>query len=206
VLGHRDAIADSDQGISFQAFYDFLLSPRKQEELNELIERVQQLDAIHEKDPRMRHIHFDWLDAGERTQATVRLLSDQLRRFLDDQAWLENRRVMDLLRSIEASALDLREHGNPPLTFEIEGSAPAVVLPMERPLYAPTAKTPIDSSVEQGEEDVDPSMLFDQVYVDRAELAVGVRRALQQRTQVGLPDLVAGRPLEHGLAELVGFL
>src|SRR5258708_15024760 len=53
---------------------------------------------------RLRHIHHDWLDAAERTQATVRQLSDQLRRFLDDQVWFENRRVIDVLRSIEASA------------------------------------------------------------------------------------------------------
>ncbi|NEE00866.1 DUF3375 domain-containing protein [Phytoactinopolyspora halotolerans] len=206
VLGDRDAIADSDQGTSFQAFYDFLLSPDKQDELKGLLDRVQQLDAIDEKDPRMRRIHFDWLDACERTQDTVRLLSDQLRRFLDDQAWLENRRVMDLLRSIEATALDLRDHGAPPMTFEIDGTVPAIVLPMERPLYTPSAKTPIDSSVESGDEEVDSSVLFDQVYIDRARLAVDVRRALQQRSQVGLPELVGEHPLEHGLAELVGYL
>ncbi len=57
----------------------------------------------------MRHIHYDWLEAGERTQATVRQLSEQLRRFLDDQVWFENRRVIDILRSIEASALGLRD-------------------------------------------------------------------------------------------------
>jgi hypothetical protein len=154
----------------------------------------------------MRRIHHDWLDAGEQTQATVRTLSDQLRRFLDDQAWLENRRAMDLLHSIEATALKLRDHGTPPLGFEIDGTAPAIVLPMERPLYSPVANSPIDSSVDSGDEEVDPSALFDQVYVDRAELAGAVRRALQQRGQVGLPDLVAHRPLQHGLAELVGYL
>ena len=117
VLGDRDAITDSDQGRSFQAFYDFLLSPERQAELTELLDWVQRLDAIDERDPRMRRIHYDWLDAGEQTQQTVRTLSDQLRRFLDDQAWLENRRVMDLLHSIEATALKLRDHGTPPLRF-----------------------------------------------------------------------------------------
>jgi hypothetical protein len=206
VLGDRDAIAESDQGRSFQAFYDFLLSPQRQAELSELLDKVHRLEAIDEADPRMRRIHYDWLDAGEQTQATVRTLSDQLRRFLDDQAWLENRRAMDLLHSIEATALKLRDHGTPPLGFEIDGTAPAIVLPMERPLYSPVANSPIDSSVDSGDEEVDPSALFDQVYVDRAELAGAVRRALQQRGQVGLPDLVAHRPLQHGLAELVGYL
>ncbi|MFW6203629.1 MAG: DUF3375 domain-containing protein [Actinomycetota bacterium] len=206
VLGYRDAIAESDQGRSFQAFYDFLLSPERQAELSDLLDTVQQLAAIDERDWRMRRIHYDWLDAGEQTQATVRVLSDQLRRFLDDQAWLENRRAMDLLRSIESTALRLRDHGTPPLTFEIDGTAPEIVLPMERPLYTPAARTPIDSSVDTGDEEVDPAALFDQVHVDRALLASGVRRALQHRGQVGLPELVRENPLEHGLAELVGYL
>lgn len=206
VLGYREAITDSDQGRSFQAFYDFLLSPQRQAELTELLEKVQQLAAIDEPDRRMRRIHYDWLDAGEQTQATVRMLSDQLRRFLDDQAWLENRRAMDLLHSIEATALRLRDHATPPLTFEIDGTAPAIVLPMERPLYKRAASTPIDSSVDVGEVDVDPEAMFEQVHVDRARLASGVRRALQHRSQVGLPELLRDNPLEHGLAELVGYL
>ena len=39
-FGERDAIADSDQGRSFRAFWDFLMSPSRQEELGELLEGV----------------------------------------------------------------------------------------------------------------------------------------------------------------------
>lgn len=207
VLGSRESIADSDQGRSFQAFYDFLLSPSRQEELTGLLERVQALDEIAESDARMRHIHYDWLDAGERTQATVRMLSEQLRRFLDDQAWLENRRVMDILRSIEANALRLREQHGVRLTTEIDGTSPAIALPMERPLYTPVLKAPIDStSVQAGQDGFDAPTLFEQVHVDPARLSMGVRRALQQRSQVGLAQLVSEQPLEYGLAELVTYL
>jgi hypothetical protein len=207
ILGSRETIADSDQGKSFQAFYDFLLSHAKQEELTELIERVQALEALGDPDPRMRHIHYDWLDAGERTQATVRQLSDQLRRFLDDQVWFENRRVIDILRSIEATALRLREQRNIAVAAEIDGASPAIVLPMERPLYTPMTKAPIDSgSVEAGADGFDATTLFEQVYVDPARLSLGVRRALQQRSQIGLAQLVRDQPLEQGLAELVTYL
>jgi hypothetical protein len=207
VLGSRETIADSDQGRSFQAFYDFLLSPTRQEELTGLLERVQALAGIAESDARMRHIHYDWLDAGERTQATVRMLSEQLRRFLDDQAWLENRRVMDILRSIEANALRLRGQHRVSLTTEIDGTSPAIALPMERPLYTPLAKAAIDSaSVHAGQDGFDAPTLFEQVHVDPARLSMSVRRALQQRSQVGLAQLVREQPLEHGLAELVTYL
>ncbi|MDQ3764621.1 MAG: DUF3375 domain-containing protein [Actinomycetota bacterium] len=207
VLGDRSSIADSDQGKSFQAFYDLLLSHEKQVELSELLERVHLLEAIGDVDPRMRHIHYDWLDAAERTQATVRLLSEQLRRFLDDQVWLENRRVMDILRSIESTALTLREHRDPDITIEINGTAPTVVLPMERPLYTPNEKVPLNSGgIAAGDEDIDASLLFEQIYVDPERLCKGVRRVLQGRTQVGLAELLEQQPLEQGLAELVTYL
>lgn len=35
IMGERDAIADSDQGRSFRAFWDFLMSSQRQEELSE---------------------------------------------------------------------------------------------------------------------------------------------------------------------------
>src|SRR3954447_10174291 len=96
VLGSRSSIAESDQGRSFHAFYDFLLSQSRQEQFIELLNRVHAMPELWPVDARMSHVHYDWLEAGERTQATVRLLSEQLRRFLDDQVWLENRRVVEL--------------------------------------------------------------------------------------------------------------
>ena len=146
VLGNRESIAGSDQGRSFQGFYDFLLSQSRREELAELLDRVHELPDNAERDPRLRKVHHDWLDAAERTQTTVRQLSEQLRRFLDDQVWFENRRVIDLLRDIEARALQLRD-STPTvgLMMEIDASAAEMRLPMERPLYTPISKPRLDS-------------------------------------------------------------
>ncbi|MGP4014644.1 DUF3375 domain-containing protein [Saccharopolyspora sp. 5N708] len=207
VVGNRNTIADSDQGRSFQAFYDFLLSHERQTELGELLEKVQSLDAIGETDPRMRHIHYDWLDAAERTQATVRLLSEQLRRFLDDQVWLENRRVMDILRSIESTALNLREHRDPAITCQLDATAPTIALPLERPLYTPKAKVPLESTgISAADADLDASALFEQVHVDRERLSGIVRRELRSRSQIGLTAVLERQPLEQGMAELVCYL
>lgn len=206
VLGDRNAISDSDQGRSFHAFYDFLLSRERQEEFAELLARVQGLDAVGAPDPRVRRVHFDWLDAGERTQGTVRLLSEQLRRFLDDRVWLENRRVMEVLRSIEASALAVRDAPGHAPDMELDSTAPTVALPFERPLYTPKAPLELDSSATPADLELgDVAALFTQTYVDMDRLAREVRRSLQQRSQVGLADVLARAPLEQGLAELLGY-
>jgi flagellar motility protein MotE (MotC chaperone) len=209
VLGSRESIAGSDQGRSFQGFYDFLLSQARQEELSDLLARVHQVADTAERDPRLQKVHYDWLDAAERTQATVRQLSEQLRRFLDDQVWFENRRVIDLLRGIEARALQLRNQQPATLTMEIDAAGPQLTLPMERPLYAPVRKPPIDSSGIRpaGEaEETDPTVLFEQVHVDPVPLRSAVRAALRRTPQIGLADLVTATPLTHGVAELVTYL
>lgn len=209
VMGERDAIADSDQGRSFRAFWDFLLSGRRQEELTGLLDRVLALPPVANlaPDARLRRVHYDWLEAGEHTQRTVALLSQQLRRFLDDQAWLENRRIMDLLRSIESRSLALRESPPAGEVMTIAEAAADIELPFERPLHAPPLKAVIaERALQAGDDDVDPAALYGQVVVDKARLDRHVRQVLQSRTQVTLRELIDGQPLEQGLAELVTYL
>lgn len=69
ILGERDALSSSDQGTSFRAFWDFLMSPDRQEELTQKLQHVLELEAIRQTapDPRLRRIHYDWLAAGEAT-------------------------------------------------------------------------------------------------------------------------------------------
>ena len=211
ILNERESIASSDQGRSFRAFWDFLMSSRRQEELSGLLESVLALPPVDglKPDARIRRVHYDWLEAGEHTQRTVAQLSQQLRRFLDDQAWLENRRIMDILRGIESKALALR--ASPPAgeVMQMAQTAAEIELPMERPLFAPAFKPRIASGkldAGDGGADVDAGALFSQVVVDKAQLAGHIRHALQSRAQVTLQELVQGQPLQQGLAELVTYL
>jgi hypothetical protein len=209
IMGERDAIAGSDQGRSFRAFWDFLMSGARQEEFTDLLQRVVQLPAVAELKPdaRVRRAHYDWLEAGEHTQRTVAQLSQQLRRFLDDQAWLENRRIMDILRGIESKALGVRDMPPKGEFTRIDAIGAEIELPMERPLYAPALKPRIAELVlEDGEVDLDTAALFSQVVVDKAALSSHVRRALQRAPQVTLRELCGRRPLQHGLAELIAYL
>lgn len=204
LIGTRSQISGSDQGRSFQAFYEFLLSAQRQEELGELLSKVSALD-IADADARISGVHHDWSEAAERTQRTVRRLSEQLRRFLDDQVWLENRRVLDLVRSIEAAALDVRERP-PAVGLEVTVPGIDILLPFERPLYQPPVAVEVDSSVTTATEDVDPTLLFAQTYVDSARLLANVRDEIPPRSSALLADIVAAHPIEQGIAEIVGYL
>lgn len=209
IFGERDAIAYSDQGRSFRAFWDFLLSQDSQKELEELLDKVFALDAVAEftQDRRLKRIHFDWLEAGEYTQRTVAKLSQQLRRYLDDQAYLENKRIMQILDGIAANALKAKNAVPTGDFMTVDSAAPTLQLTMERPLYNPPVKAVINAEVLAADgAGIDSQALFDQIFIDKAQLQVNIHKQLQQRSQTTLLEVIARNPLREGLAELVAYL
>jgi hypothetical protein len=185
------------------------MSRSRQEELTENLDKVLSLPAVIALGPdsRVRRVHYDWLEAGEYTQRTVAQLSQQLRRFLDDTAWLENKRIMEILHNIEVKAISVRNH--PPVGDFMPIASPSaeIELPFERPLYAPPVKPRIRDFAINGEDsDIDVTALFSHVAIDTAAIKKHIRHSLQESSQVALSDLINQRPLEHGLAELMFYL
>lgn len=209
IMGERDAISDSDQGKSFRAFWDFLLSQARQDEFSRLLEHVLTLPPVRalQPDSRLVRMHYDWLEAGEHTQRTVSKLSEQIRRFIDDKAWLENRRIMDILHSIESHALALRESPPDGLLMPLDEPGASIELPLERPLFRPAFKPFVSDAVpDTGDATVDASALYAQIVVNRDELARNIRQELQEHSQISLTEILTRHPLSHGLAELISYV
>jgi hypothetical protein len=209
ILGERDTIDDSDEGQSFRAFWELLMSQARQERMAENLQRVLSQPAIAATAPdrRLRRVHYDWLAAGEHTQRTVALLSAQLRRFLDDTAWLEDRRIVEILRRVEGAALELRDDPPSGAAHHIDLPTTEIALPFERPLFTPkrrTAIADIAGVAALGELDLDD--LFAQQIVDVARVARHIAQSLDEWGQVTLGDLCTTMPIEHGLAEVVTYL
>lgn len=204
LVGSRSEITSSDQGRSFQSFFEFLLSDSRQTELSDLLDKVSSLDFV-DVDQRIRGIHHDWSEAADRTQRTVRQISEQLRRFLDDQVWLENRRVFDLVRAVESTALELRGD-TPDFGLDVDQPGIEIALPFERPLYQQPASATVESHIEHATEDLDAELLFTQTFVDQARLAANIRAILPERSSALLSDVVGMYPIEQGAAEIVGYL
>ena len=185
------------------------MSSRRQEELSGRLDQVLALPAVAQLSPelRTRRVHHDWLEAGEHTQRTVAQLSQQLRRFLDDRAFPENRRILDLLHGIESKALSLREATLTGTLMNIVAMGSDIELPLERPLFSPSVKPLLtDLALVAGEDDIDTARLFDQIVVDKARLRPAVQRALRHQAQITLRELLDAEPLHQCLAELVAYL
>ncbi|MFT3855667.1 MAG: DUF3375 domain-containing protein [Ilumatobacteraceae bacterium] len=208
VFGERDLIAASDQGASFRAFWDVLSAVSRQDELSARLNRITQLPAVAAAQPdrRIRRVHHDWFNAGDHTQRMVASLTAQLRRFIDDRTWLENRRIIEIIRSVEGHALAIREEPPRQSFNDIAGVGADISLPMERRLASAQTSAPIEVGELLDDELADIDALFADTAIDPMVLAGNVNDLLDDRDQVTLADVCRRYPLSAGLTELVAYL
>jgi len=209
VFDEQDGIAQSEQGKSFSAFWKFLMSSSYQDDFRDTLDRVLLLKPVREMgmNRNVRHIHHDWVNAGAHVQETVAALSQQLRRYVDENFLEEERRINQIVREIEGKAISVRN--NPPKEWElkIDGVQPEIFLPLDRPLFSPPQRPEIkDDAIDAGVEDVPAEALFSQVYVDKEKLKDRIGYMLQTQDRIALSRIIEHYPLELGLSELITYL
>ena len=212
VFGSQEAIGASDQGRSWQAFWDHLLSGTGQQELDGLLVTARGIPALEGRTAEGELLlRRDLYTAATSTQATVASLSAQLRRFLDEAAAAEERRINELIREALAAALEVTRAGVDVagLATELPDLRAELTLPLERPLYAVRLDDDIagvDAAADDAD-DMDLTDLLDHVSVDLARLGAAVSDSRARRGRsVSLGEVVTDHPLQQGLAELVGYL
>lgn len=208
IFGLRDRIMASDQGRSFTAFWAFLMSAEKQEELSALVGRVQALADVANlpKTFPMEMLKPHLVEAGARVQRMTHRIHEELRRFLDERTREEGRRVAELAEEVRRLALEVRDAPPSGRAFlSVEGD-PDVDMVMERPLYNPVPPVRIGSKPEEmGISLADTAALFQPDAVDIEELRGNIRSLLRDRPQVSLEEITRYYPIGGGVAELIGY-
>lgn len=207
VFGKQDVITESDQGLSFAAFWDFLMSSARQDEFDDLLEHVLQLQAVDAGDGQIRYVLHDWLKAGDAVQRTVAHLSQQLRRFLDDKAYAQNRRVAQIIRGIEAMAVRARDDQPTGVFTNLPGTRAEVAMPMSKKLHDPRLRVTIEQvSLDDGGQEFETDALYSAFTVDERRLRSAIDSGLAETEQVSLAEVVDQNALTQGLAELMTYL
>lgn len=118
----------------------------------------------------------------------------------------DNDRVLELTGAIEAAALTCRD-SPPELGLEVDEPGIAIALPFERPLYdARPSAARADSLISpEAAVDIDMSVLVSQSFA-QARLAANIRSAVPAGSSALLSDILASYPVEHGAAEIIGYL
>lgn len=210
IFGEQDAIGQSDQGRSFEAFWTFLMSLERREELQALLDQALGLPEIAgmTQDRWLADYRFHLSEAGEKVQRTAAQLVEQLRRFLDSQMWLENKRIAELIRDIEKQSLAIRQ--SPPKETDF-ATLPEpkidLAIPFTRSLFSPPRKIRMtDAAPLLGESDFPADALFNQHHVDESLLRNRIALMLSENSQVALSDIVEKYPVTRGMAEIVTYI
>ena len=211
IFNDANSIRNTDQGRSFTAFWEFLMSLSHQQELDELLSQMRQFNTIieSEHDNTLVELKLNLMEAADKVMHTNRQLAEQLRRFLDDRARMDNRRISQLIQSAQQRLLTLKE-GEVALDtvefMQLEDTRITINTPIPVLYGIPITINGQDLLQEANHKLADPTELFQQVYIDEARLAWQVRQCLESQTTISLPEVLKRFPPQHGIAELVAYV
>lgn len=216
IVGHlldsHDALRESEQGQSFFAFWNLLLSVDRQQQFQEQVEHVVGLPALnddHRSNQLLRRLIFHLLREGEKVVESHQRMSTNLRRVLDTTHLNERRQVGELLQAIRNAALKLR-HVQPADEdfFQVE-DFPDVFSAMSRPLWQAPESASLTGSIENDEVQIGLDELrrfrnLPQIRLE--ELRRNVAACLEREPTVTLQQVLDFFPPRQGMMEVAGYV
>jgi hypothetical protein len=210
----QNNLLETDQGKSFIAFWEFLLSQSKQEEFDKLVIEVLNIPVVQELQRdnfSIANVRNNLVEAGDKTKKSTNSLLEQLRKYLEHKSFFENKRIYDNIQEAlkmisenadkDFSKLDLLElddvinidlvlaHG-----WDIRGFKPP-----EKIKFA-------NNNVEEGKSESDNRQLFEQFEISIPELKNNIKVALKNKSHITFPDFVKEFEIRKGVAELVAYI
>jgi len=208
-----DALRKSDQGKSFYAFWDFLVSRAGQEEWRQLTEQLLQLLQDREIDSDgdfVQNIKSLLLQQGRSVYDSNDRMAEKLSRIITEKEIARHRRLRQQIGSIKELVFQFMDDDTPPpCGMELEEPAP-IKLNMERKLNiqekqaVTTVKQPSNAK-EKIEDVLRFNRLLNTSHIDKKKLWQNVESALKKRSTATLSEIIGAAGLEYGVAEVVSY-
>jgi len=210
IFSSQDLLLSSDQGRSFRAFWQLLMSQREQDELDALIDAIVNLPEIQsvKEDDTLEELKSRLIEAGDRVNKTNHILVEQLRKYLEEKIYLEDKIIIELIKEIKQSAVQIKDTPPSNKDFLMVEGKPQIEMIMERPLWD-VSKSPELKKIdlEEGSSDlVDVKQLYEQFNVDKEELKLRIDDMLNKTSQITLKSIVERFPVDRGLAEILAYM
>lgn len=207
-------LKDSQQGKSFYAFWEFLLSSELQKEWDELTDLLYKtLDKrnIDSKDKFLKEMKKHLFDAGEKVSKTNDRMSEKLSLIIRNNGNSDTQATKQVINDIKKMLLNTaqnKERNNASLSYEVV----ELNLPLERQLNL-TPKQEIEYKNVPTEASLGITELerLDKLYnnhqIDRKILCKRIDMILSGNTQTTLAEVIEqNNGIEKGLSELFGYI
>jgi hypothetical protein len=209
IFEQQDYLWNTDQGKSFKAFWEFLMSQSMQQELETLLEKLNEIPAIRQikQEHLIDRIKTNLVDAGDKVNRSNDGLIGQLRKFVEQKNLSESKHILRSIESIEQLLLEHKDSLLPQDTLMEIDDLFRPGLFMERPLFTPPAKVDFgETVVEEGKADADTNILFEQFYINIDQLRDNVKTLLRSHSQVSLSRVLDHYQPTKGIAEILGYM
>jgi len=207
-----DALRKSDQGKSFYAFWDFLVSRAGQEEWRQLTDQLLQLlqDRSIDSDAGfVQNIKSLLLQQGRSVYDSNDRMAEKLSRIITEKEIARHRRLRQQIGSIKELIFQFMDDSPPPCGLQLEEPAP-IKMSMERKLNltekqsAGVVKQPANAK-EKIEDLLRFNRLLNTTHIDKKKLWDNVEKALRKKTTATLSEIIETTGLEHGMAEVISY-
>jgi hypothetical protein len=206
----QDFLLNTDQGKSFTAFWEFLLSQSKQEEFEKLINEVLNIPVVQEiqkENFSIGNVRNNLIEAGDKTKKSTNSLLEQLRKYLEHKSFFENKRIHDNITEALKIISENTETDFSKMDLLELDEIIKIDLIADRPLYSPPEKIKFaHNNPEEGKPTGDNFKLFDQFEINVAELKNNIKAALKNKTQISFTDFLKEYEIERGVAEIVAYV
>ncbi|MGK6344407.1 DUF3375 domain-containing protein [Chryseobacterium sp. DT-3] len=209
VFQQQDFLWNTDQGKSFKAFWEFLMSEQMQEELEELLDKINAIPAIVEikKEQTVDRIKTNLVDAGDKVNRSNDGLIEQLRKFVEQKNLSESRHILQSIEEMESLLLEHKETLDQQAAWMEIDEVFKPSFTIDRPLFNPPVKVTFAATeIADGVATADTDLLFEQFYVDVEVLRNHVKTLLKSRSQVALSELLNHYKPTKGVAEILGYM
>lgn len=207
-----DSLRKSDQGKSFYAFWDFLVSREGQEEWRQLTDQLLRLlqDRDIESDGEfVQNIKSLLLQQGRSVYEANDRMAEKLSRIITEKEIARHRRLRRQIGQIKELALQFMAEEPPACGMVLEEPAP-IRMSMERRLNlverqgSPAVKQP--GNAREKIEDMERfGRLLGASHIDKKQLWQKVERVLSTKKTATLAEIVEAAGLEYGVAEVVSY-
>lgn len=211
-----DAIAESDEGRTFTAFYKFLSSDLATREIEELVTALESRAFWQTLQPQKRDTITDvrtHLNARARqTQKVMKRLASSLRFFVQSREYLQNRRLAQLIeetRTLSLKAHQVKAVGTYTDMLTLDQSFASVGSIGTSSLFDPdtSGKGELVQTAEPDEVDLMAmAKRLSESEINYTQLRFNILSCLAEREAVTIADVLASHPARQGLASIVGYI